>query len=85
MYSEFTFHFTGAYQRAVQFYWWCMSRAGKRFVLLTVYQVPCYMRKTVVTSRPSRGSMAAHGVAGTDAAHHADLLDDRFLRPQMDG
>lgn len=29
IYSEFTFHFTSVYQRTVQFYSWCMSRAGK--------------------------------------------------------
>lgn len=28
MYSEFTGHFAGAYQRILQFYLWCMSRAG---------------------------------------------------------
>jgi hypothetical protein len=29
VYSEVTFHCSGVWQRAVQFYLWCMSRAGE--------------------------------------------------------
>ena len=28
IYSEFTYHFDDVYQRSVQFYVWCLSRAG---------------------------------------------------------
>lgn len=79
IYSEFTFHFASAYQRIVQFYLWCMSRAGNYKLRLSLNGY-----KQDVICRSSCGDMAAHGVPVSDASHHDGLLDFSHLRSQMD-
>ena len=51
IYSEFSFHFADIYQRFVQFYLWCLSRAGMYIVLYSTleftFSLYCYNRNRI--------------------------------------
>ena len=92
IYSEFTFHFASVYQRSVQFYSWCMSRAGKLFFIVIIISNKKARLAFVYVwfemwfcSRSEGGQMAADGVALADAGHRRILPHHHFLRTSVHG